>query len=230
MDGSEWRFPGFPYRRTNSSTDIQKSLRWVPRRCEWFPFEKAHMSSHPYTSSQNSMNRPCGFWCCVTVKPSRRNIPSAGDPSPGVKRGVTPPTACTSANRGSFRMELPSNRAEVATLFRNFTAQEMPNPCRGMGGMCSFQKCSSRTFDPAGISPSRIRSGDVRSLTLTRNTQSGSSQNSKISFRLRSERSIAWMMDRMVQELVTLVTVRGGYKPSKGKVPPSIPSRGVGSN
>jgi hypothetical protein len=47
---------------------------------------------------------------------------------------------------------------------------------------------------------------------------------------LRSERSMAWMMDRMALEPVTLVTASGGHKPSKGKVPPSIPSRGVGSN
>jgi len=230
MEGSERQVPGSPYRCTNSSADIQKSVRRSPRSCGWFPFEKAHMSIHPYTSSQNSMNRPRGFWCCVTAKPSRRKIPSAADPSPGTKRGVTPPTACTSANCGSFRMELASNRAEVATCPRNFTAQEMLSPCRGMGGMCSFQKCSSRIFDPAGTSPSRRRRGDDRSLTLTRNTQSGSSQNSKMFFCLRSKRSMARMMDRMVPEPVRLATKRGGDKPFRGKAPPSIPSRGVGSN
>jgi hypothetical protein len=47
---------------------------------------------------------------------------------------------------------------------------------------------------------------------------------------LRSEQSIARMMDRMAQEPVTLVTVRDGDKSSEVKVPPSIPSRGVGSN
>jgi len=41
---------------------------------------------------------------------------------------------------------------------------------------------------------------------------------------------MARTMDLKVQEPVTLVTVRGGHKPSKGKDPPSIPSWGEGSN